>query len=333
MKRHEISLGALSRHRALLYGFAAAWILLFHMHFQLPNHPALIPLQWFKASGNAGVEMFLLLSGFGLYGSMSRDGSVLSFYRRRFSRVFLPSFIVVAVYYGLIATSSSSYVLKLTILPYWLGMRMFWYPPFILGMYLLYPLIFLLQKRCPKAVAALWILSYALPVVIRAALPGYANHAERVWTRIPAFLLGCVLAPKVEKDEKVSMLWLLPLAAAYVGLMLTGRWPLTRYALTGLAGFTILLVTRVAPWFTRGGYRRIVYRCLAFLGGISLEAYLVQLRIDSALGSLPVYAGGENGLVKRDLFALILTILLSVALQKFCDLLRRQFARTKVPEE
>ena len=77
MKRHEISLGALSRHRALLYGFAAAWILLFHMHFQLPNHPALIPLQWFKASGNAGVEMFLLLSGFGLYGSMSRDGSVL----------------------------------------------------------------------------------------------------------------------------------------------------------------------------------------------------------------------------------------------------------------
>ncbi len=150
MKRHEISLGALSRHRALLYGFAAAWILLFHMHFQIPNHPALIPLQWFKASGNAGVEMFLLLSGFGLYGSMSRDGSVLSFYRRRFSRVFLPSFIVVAVYYGLIATSSSSYVLKLTILPYWLGMRMFWYPPFILGMYLLYPLIFHLQKRCPR---------------------------------------------------------------------------------------------------------------------------------------------------------------------------------------
>ncbi len=144
MKRHEISLGALSRHRALLYGFAAAWILLFHMHFQLPNHPALIPLQWFKASGNAGVEMFLLLSGFGLYGSMSRDGSVLSFYRRRFLRVFLPSFIVVAVYYGLVPTKSTAYAMKLTILPYWLGMGMFWYPPFILGMYLIYPLIFLL---------------------------------------------------------------------------------------------------------------------------------------------------------------------------------------------
>lgn len=333
MKRHEISLGALSRHRALLYGFAAAWILLFHMHFQLPNHPALIPLQWFKASGNAGVEIFLLLSGFGLYGSMSRDGSVLSFYRRRFSRVFLPSCIIVAVYYGLIPTSSSSYALKLTILPYWLGMRMFWYPPFILGMYLLYPLIFHLQKRCPKAVVALWLLSYGVPLALHALLPGYVDCVERVWTRIPAFLLGCVLAPKVEKDEKVSMLWLLPLAAAYVGLMLTGRWPLTRYALTGLAGFTILLVTRVAPWFTRGGYRRIVYRCLAFLGGVSLEVYLLQQRIDSALGSLPVYAGGENGLVKRDLFALILTILLSVALQKFCDLLRKQFAQTQIPEE
>ena len=77
MRRHEISLSALSRHRPLLYGFAAAWILLFHMQFQLPNHTALIPLKWFKVSGNAGVEMFLLLSGFGLYGSMSREGSVL----------------------------------------------------------------------------------------------------------------------------------------------------------------------------------------------------------------------------------------------------------------
>ena len=333
MKRHEISLGALSRHRALLYGFAAAWILLFHMHFQLPNHPALIPLQWFKASGNAGVEMFLLLSGFGLYGSMSRDGSVLSFYRRRFSRVFLPSFIIAAVYYGLIPTSSASYALKLTILPYWLGMKAFWYPPFILGMYLIYPLIFRLQKRCPKAVAVLWLLSYALPFVLKAAIPAYANHAERALTRIPAFLLGCVLAPKVERDERVSMLWLFPLAAVYAGLMLTGCWPLTRYALTGLAGFAVLLLVKIAPWLTRGGIRRVVYRSLAFLGGISLETYLLQQRVDSALCSLPVYAGGENGLVKRDLFALILTILLSVALQKFCDLLRRQFARTKIPEE
>ena len=333
MNRRGISLGALSRHRALLYGFAAAWILLFHMHFQLPNHPALIPLQWFKASGNAGVEMFLLLSGFGLYGSMSRDGSVLSFYRRRFSRVFLPSFIVVAVYYGLIATSSSSYVLKLTILPYWLGMRMFWYPPFILGMYLLYPLIFHLQKRCPKAVVALWLLSYGVPLALHALLPGYVDCVERVWTRIPAFLLGCVLAPKVERDEKVSP-WVLPvLAALYVGLTWTRQWPLTRYALTGSAGFMILLLAWMAPWLTRGAIRRTIYRCLAFLGGVSLEVYLLQQRIDSALGSLPIYADGTNGWVKRDLFTLILTVLLAVALQKFCDLLRKQFAQTQIPEE
>ena len=333
MNRRGISLGALSRHRALLYGFAAAWILLFHMHFQFPEHPALLPLRWFKFAGNAGVEMFLLLSGFGLYGSMSRDGSVLSFYRRRFSRVFLPSFIVVAVYYGLVATGSASYALKLTILPYWLGMGMMWYPAFILAMYLVYPLIFRLQKRCPKAVAALWILSYALPFAVQAVLPGYVGGVERAWTRIPAFLLGCVLAPKVQKDEKVSLWWLLPLAAAYVGLTMTGRWPLTRYALTFSAAFMILLLVWIAPWLTRGVIRRTVYRCLAFLGGVSLEAYLIQLRIDSALSSLPVYASGENGWVKQDLFALILTILLAVALQKFCDLLRRQFAQTKVPEE
>ena len=47
--------------------------------------------------------------------------------------------------------------------------------------------------------------------------------------------------------------------------------------------------------------------------GVSLEVYLLQQRIDTALGSLPIYADGTNGWVKRDLFTLILTVLLAVA--------------------
>lgn len=60
---------------------------------------------------------------------------------------------------------------------------------------------------------------------------------------------------------------------------------------------------------------------------------MLQQRIDTALGSLPIYADGTNGWVKRDLFTLILTVLLAVALQKFCGLLRKQFAQTQIPEE
>ena len=56
--------------------------------------------------------------------------------------------------------------------------------------------------------------------------------------------------------------------------------PLTRYALTGSAGFMILLLAWIAPWLARGTIRRTIYRCLAFLGGVSTLSSSSRARVE-----------------------------------------------------
>ena len=59
----------LSLYRSELMGLAMLWVMLFHA-YELKF--GLLPLDAFKAAGFAGVDIFLLLSGMGLYVSLSR---------------------------------------------------------------------------------------------------------------------------------------------------------------------------------------------------------------------------------------------------------------------
>ena len=60
-----VSLGVLSRERSVLMGIAMAWIVFFHMTIRIPEEWQV--LAFVKGMGNIGVDMFLFLSGAGLY--------------------------------------------------------------------------------------------------------------------------------------------------------------------------------------------------------------------------------------------------------------------------
>lgn len=83
----------ISAHRQFLYGISALWILFFHMNAELPMHGGFRILRLIQSAGNCGVEIFLLLTGYGLYASLNRNSNVLRFYRRRLARVLLPALV------------------------------------------------------------------------------------------------------------------------------------------------------------------------------------------------------------------------------------------------
>ena len=331
MKR-TIALQEISRHRAWLYGFAAAWIFFFHMMFVLPEHPALEPLRWLKAHGNSGVDMFVLLSAMGLYRSLQKDGSVLHFYQRRLLRVYLPMFLVTAIYYGFKFSGTGQYLKKLLVFPFWLGVDSFWFAPFILTMYLIYPLLYRLQQRSPLLLLIPLVLALVFPAAAKSFAYGWTEHCERALTRIPAFIIGCMLAPWLHSDRKIPLWTLLLPLVAYAALCRIPLWPISRYVCCFLAAFVILALTAIAPLFTCGRLRRFVYRCMAFLGGISLEVYLIQVRLASFLMNYPLYASGKESLYKMELFNTIASILLATLLQALCSLLIRRFEAVPIPD-
>lgn len=94
------SWGSLSRYRNELFGLSIIEILIFHFfenYFDSSDGIKGILYYLGRAYdlflGSIGVEVFLFLSGMGLYYSLKKrkDNSIINFYKRRFKRL-LPSF-------------------------------------------------------------------------------------------------------------------------------------------------------------------------------------------------------------------------------------------------
>lgn len=334
--RTPLTLRDVSAHRSVLYGFAALWIMVFHMQSK-PQGLLLAPLAYFQMFGACGVEIFVLLSGPGLYRSLEREPRVRAFYLKRFQRVFLPSFIVAAISFALNPGGVLRYGASVLFFPYWLGVNTFWYVAFILTMYLIYPALHALQRRCPKAMWGLFALSVVFALLISLMSGHWAENCRRGVSRVPIFLLGCILAPRFERGERIPR-WVGPAALAGAALLF-GVSRVTSWAgyfvrsmcFICLSVFLIIAITALCRRCSGRGVSAFVYRCFAFCGGISLEIYLLYTRVTALLFEMPAYVSGQSSMLKLELAAIPATLLLGWLLTRLCRELTEAFCRVPIP--
>ena len=93
MRWKEIEWADLSRYRGELMGAAMLFIVLFHV--DLPRYDLYYGL---RRCGNVGVDMFLFLSGIGLWYSWSKNTSLRQFFLNRYIRIY-PAWLIVASLY------------------------------------------------------------------------------------------------------------------------------------------------------------------------------------------------------------------------------------------
>ena len=94
MKIREIAWTDVSRYRGELMGAAILFIILFHI--PLPRSDTFFGLH---RCGNIGVDMFLFLSGVGLWYSWVKNPSTSHFYKRRLLRIFPTWLVISSIYY------------------------------------------------------------------------------------------------------------------------------------------------------------------------------------------------------------------------------------------
>lgn len=154
-------LGWISKYRDVLFGIAIIMIVIYHFsddylvaYLSGSIDPAENPVKsllsfgYQGVFGSIGVEIFLILSGMGLYYSFSKNSDIRAFYKKRFSRLVVPYLIVALIFWAV----KDLYILKSTILQYVSditfvtmvtnGTRTIWFVGFILVMYLLFPLFY-----------------------------------------------------------------------------------------------------------------------------------------------------------------------------------------------
>mgnify|MGYP000858033233 CR=1 FL=1 len=152
-----MDLGLVSRYRKELYGFCAIWIILFHMaHNAMVDFSfgisVLQPLQAFVSVGSLGVDIFLFLSGISLYYSFQKNQRADLFIIKRLTRILPPLALTYGVFW-IARFIGGDYSFAQLLWNFTLISRMvsglpggdngMWFVVFIIGMYLIFPYIYL----------------------------------------------------------------------------------------------------------------------------------------------------------------------------------------------
>ena len=145
---------------------------------------------------------FLLLSGYGIYFSLSKGGSIASFYKRRLFRVFLP-FVLLSfpfyLYYFIARDGSfSDFILNITSLYNVVkGNNGMWYITASFLMYALSPFIYRMAVKYRYTFAILLLVTFLfvlLSVFIHFLFPVYYVQTYNLWNKLWIYTVGMILA-------------------------------------------------------------------------------------------------------------------------------------------
>lgn len=286
IKIKDIELANISRFRGELMGAAMLFIILFHV--ALPREDAFFGL---RRMGNVGVDMFLFLSGIGLWFSWAKNPDVRHFFVRRYLRIYPAWLIIACLFYiprfeggdlwawvDLVGDISINW-------DFWLHDELnFWYIPATMMLYLFAPGYMELIKRHPiyrwlPVVMIMWCILVQYVTPIHHAV----GHLEIFWSRVPIFFIGINMGEMVRSRKQLppDAVWLLLVTflmtfgtCLYLEQVRHGHFPLfvERMLYIPFTVCSILVMNRI--------FRRTpewVNRAFRLVGMLSLEAYLIHI--------------------------------------------------------
>lgn len=180
----------LSSYRSYLMGIAIVWIMIHHAQFF--GLCSFGFLGFFARIGSCGVDIFLFVSAFGLYYSLSKGRSLKAFYIRRLLRI-VPIFLMVIILLRL-----RSPLDLLSIKCWYSSLMSNWYIPFILLMYVVSPLIYRVQmyKKFLPLIMSLAVSTFLTVVLMKYGKDDIHQVPMLMTQRIPIFTAGMLFADK-----------------------------------------------------------------------------------------------------------------------------------------
>lgn len=199
-----------------LKGFAILAIVFAHIGYYLAeNQHFLFPL---SVLAGVGVDLFLILSGYGLAHSMTRkQPTLLQFYVRRMSRIFIPLWIVLSTVLVIDALGLHLFYPLKTIVQAIVGFfpkanlyeslnAPFWYLSLLLLYYLLFPLFF--SKRAP-VLSAVALAGIAYKITHLKSLPVDIGVLGSYHGHLLAFPFGIILFSVLEESfPELQRFWM-----------------------------------------------------------------------------------------------------------------------------
>ncbi len=292
----------LSENRDFVMGIAILWIMLYH----IPVHTELPVLKFLQDIGYGGVDLFVLLSGFGCYYSLEKDDDILRFFGRRLKRL-LPSYLPFIIIWMIVRFVTGQLYFteifgNLTMSGWWngAGNQFNWYVDAIVFFYLLAPYLCAAVKKSKKPYLTAFLLLILTLAVSIAFMHGLLLIAI---SRLPVFVTGIFFArlcygPNPGKELLSDRIFLILLnlimfagfAAMYYFLYIQTRFDKWHY---GLWWYPFLLIapglsldmSRLGELLSKTKVTASIKKGTDLIGRSSFEIFLVHLFIFETLGT------------------------------------------------
>lgn len=294
-----MKLSLLSKYRTYIMGAAMIWVMWFHSLFTGKTDV----FHFIHDIGFYGVDMFLMVSGLGLYFSMRKSKNALDFYKKRAIRILPAYLIVVLAWYLFFKTdvSTGDKILSILGINYFRGTvysipeRFDWFIPTLLLFYLLVPLY---DKLFQKATVKWKFTCLACLISPILCIVTYHTHMQPLYgsiVRIPIFLIGYNIGWFLyEKKEEQKGSWMVYIPLMTVGLIagyyfqkvICGAvpntvWGINAYPATFVAPGISILIALLVMFAHK--YLKIVGKIITLpfyiCGRYSLEIYLIHQRL------------------------------------------------------
>ncbi|MBR3402409.1 MAG: acyltransferase [Parasporobacterium sp.] len=216
METNQSPYALLSRYRSVLMGIAILLIVWYHSSFQfdfVSFEPLRLSLAFLKELCYCGVDIFMFLSGMGIWSSLEKN-SISQFARNRFRKI-LPiwwGYLLIRIAVGALVCDPPYTFLEIlgfsTFTGFWLGMpgQGNWFVYFIVLFYMLSPVLYSLLKDSRRKtgmflllLAASFLLS--LSFAFRFELTGFS--------RLPVYITGMYTAAVMKEVPMKKKHWLI----------------------------------------------------------------------------------------------------------------------------
>ena len=328
IKKNKFELYNISLSRGVLFGIATLWIMLFHSGM-LNLEPVISSQKVFdiintiKNFGNCGVDIFLILSGLGLYFSYSKNPKTVEFYKRRFVRILPSVMIAIIIYYAIIGNLTlKQYINRIFLLSFFNEKDYnFWYFSLIVVLYLIYPFIHLsIKKFNLKALLLYLIAIYTFNTILMNTNNEVYEIYEIALTRLPSFFVGVYLGKKVYEKKEISKKWIYLFLGIFISIfilfytgLLENYFFIKRYL---YCPFSISLIFIISNIKERDN---ILRRFLIWIGSYSMEIYLIYENLARIVNEkIKIFTFNDNTYISFYISIAVLTIILAINLKSIC---------------
>lgn len=248
--------------------------------------------------GSMGVDVFLFLSGVGLWFSLTEHYDLKRFYLKRMKRVLIPYIIWGGLFWyirDVMIQKKSFYDFfkDYSLLSFWTeGNRSLWFIGLIILAYAVFPILYNLFKgetiKRLCSLAVLFVINLAGVLFLENHASAIYEHVEIALLRIPVFLLGIYCGDKIYRNLPFD---LFDLSIVCLGLfskiLMFMAWknklPFYKMLATSskrllVSLFAVSLILILSRLLVRIHSQRL-HVFLHWFGGLSLEIYLTHVTI------------------------------------------------------